>query len=102
MLHTNSEKSYKELKETGKRDIFRKLVYAEIMYSIGITDRQIMVELNETDPNNIRPEVTRLKQDGLIKEIGKTRCSYTGKTVRQVALTDEKYFDRKKAVDFLN
>ncbi len=59
-----------------------------------LTDREIMQTLQEIDPNNVRPEITRLKQDGLLIEVGKNKCSFTGKTVRLVTVTGTPYFNR--------
>lgn len=96
MVHINSTVSYQEQKELGKIDSFRLKVYNTIANSpFGLTDRQVMYNLRESDFNNIRPEITRLKQDGLVGEIGKTKCFYTGKMVRVVVvLLDKPYFTR--------
>lgn len=48
------------------------------------TDRQVMDGLGFRDPNAVRPRVTELVLDGLLVEIGTTRCTTTGKTVRLV------------------
>jgi hypothetical protein len=92
-LHPHSTASYREEQSAGRTRSFRRRVYDAIALTT-LTDRQIMAGLEETDPNNIRPEITRLKQDGLIREVGKVRCEYTGKTVRQVTTTGKPYFDR--------
>lgn len=96
MIHGNSDKAYGEQVTSGKSDSYRDSVYKLISFSgiYGITDREIMAKLKETDPNNVRPEITRLKDDGLIREIGKTKCRFTGKTVRLVVVTELPYFPR--------
>ena len=52
----------------------------------SMTDRAILDALNVQDVNNIRPEITRLKQKGLLEENGKIRCPTTGKTVRLIRI----------------
>ena len=43
------------------------------MYKRGYTDND--------DRNNAAPRLTEMAQQGTVDTIGKTRCSYTGKTV---------------------
>jgi hypothetical protein len=84
-IHINSDTSYREQKENGRVGRFREAIYLLLKkWDIPLTDRQIMNFLNEDDCNNIRPEITRLKQRGFIKEVGKVKCAWTGKNVRQV------------------
>ena len=59
-----------------------------------MTDRELMAELSEDDVNNVRPEVTRLKQDGLIRECEKKICQWTGKKVRQTVICSTAYHTR--------
>lgn len=93
MIHENSTLSYNQQKEQGKPECYRKKIFDYIRYSgIPLTDRQIMRHFAEPDVNNIRPEITRLKADGLIKEDGKTKCIHTGKMVRVVVATGNPYF----------
>jgi hypothetical protein len=95
MVHDNSTTSYDEHKGSGKAEIFRIKIYNLIVASSrGITDRQLLEALDESDVNNVRPEITRLKQDGLIEEIGKVQCERTGKAVRISAPTGRPYFSR--------
>lgn len=75
---------------------FRWKIYSLLQQRIDpMTDRQIMYSLQETDFNNIRPEITRLRDDGIIRECGKARCEHTGKSVRTVQLTGLPYFKRQ-------
>ena len=97
-LHENSIESYNDQKKKGLCESYRAQVYELIRSNpVGLTDRAIMWLLNETDPNNVRPEITRLKQDGLIKEDGKIPCSYSGKRVRVSVITGKPYFSRGKS-----
>ena len=94
-MHTNSTESYREQKKNGKTDHFRKRIWETLRDSNKpMTDREIMAELNEADCNNVRPEVTRLKQDGLIRECEKKICQWTGKKVRQTVICSTAYHTR--------
>jgi hypothetical protein len=93
-IHENSVNSYKDFKKI-KQNCFRARIWN--FYNDAknpLTDREVMQGLQENDFNNIRPEITRLKQDGLLKEVGKTKCFITGKTVRISSVTDKAYFNR--------
>ena len=83
-LHQNSIDSYREEKELGNPKIFR-IKILELLKTEGrpMTDREIFTALNETDVNNIRPEITRLIQRGNILEIDRVKCGVTRKTVRR-------------------
>lgn len=83
-IHENSAISYSEQNEAGRTEHFRKAIMRILSDGKPRTDRQVMAILKETDVNNVRPEITRLKQAGKIKEVGKVVCEYTGKKVRQV------------------
>lgn len=97
MIHENSKTSYEDHKKSGRRDGLRISVFNVIRDSIEpITDREVMDILGENDPNNVRPEITRLKDDGLVCEGLKTKCKKTGKTVRTVKWTGVAYFARGK------
>lgn len=97
MIHPNSTASYNEQREKGKTNHFRKAIFDLLSNSKApMTDRDFMVALNEDDVNNVRPEVTRLKQDGLIVEVGKVTCPYTGKKVRQTMITGAPYKARPR------
>ncbi len=86
-IHDNSRQSYKENEKSGRGETYRQKII-ELLTETGeeLTDRQIMNVLNVTDVNNIRPEITRLKQKGVLRESGKVKCLITGKTVRTVCI----------------
>lgn len=89
-IHENSTRSYKENEETGKGETFRRKIVNLLTATGGsMTDRQILNTLDVSDVNNIRPEITRLKQAGVLKETGKIKCPITGKTVRTVSIQKE-------------
>ena len=79
--HENSTESYETYKAESKPECFRRQIF-ELLCDTDMTDRQMMNALKVFDFNNIRPEITRLKQDGLVEEIGKTHCAVTGRKVR--------------------
>ena len=85
-IHENSVISYAENEESGKGATYRQKIVS-LLKETGrpMTDRQIFETLN-TDINNIRPEITRLKQAGILTEAGKVKCPVTKKTVRTVCM----------------
>lgn len=93
-VHDHSTQAYAEQQETGRLRHYRKAIFDLFAAGKRFTDREIMVALNEPDANNISPEITRLKQDGLLREAGKVRCKWTQKTVRQTEATGAVYFER--------
>ena len=85
-IHDNSRQSYAENEATGKGGTWRQKIVT-LLKQTGkpMTDRGIFETLG-TDVNNIRPEITRLKQKGVLKEAGKVKCPITKKTVRTVCI----------------
>ena len=63
--------------------------YAQILKILNhpMTAKEIAVEMykrgytDNDDRNNAAPRLTEMAQQGTVDTIGKTRCSYTGKTV---------------------
>ena len=87
-IHNNSKKSHQEHEDSGKGATYRMKILRLLRNADGpLTDRQIIDLLDVTDVNNIRPEITRLKQQGIIREVGATKCPVTGKTVRLVYIS---------------
>lgn len=83
-VHENSTRSLEEQKEAGRTEHFRKAIFDLLAKEKKpMTDRELMVALKEPDCNNVRPEVTRLKQDRVIEEVDKVKCQWTGKRVRR-------------------
>lgn len=81
-IHQNSRESWRGL-NISKRD--REVIEA-LAGSNGMTDREIMHATGLAEKNSVSPSITRLKQEGVIEEVGKTKCPTTGKTVRIVKL----------------
>ena len=96
-IHENSVNALAEQQARGKTDSFRKQIHT-LLKTRGepMTDRQVMACLHESDFNNVRPEITRLKQDGLVVEVGKVTCDWTGKKVRRCVVTGKEYFERSQ------
>ena len=86
-IHQNSILSYHENEDTGKGHSHRRDI-VKLLTRTGqsMTDRQIQTELGVIEKSNIQPEVTRLRQAGIIVETGKVKCPVTGKTVRTVRI----------------
>lgn len=89
-IHDNSRRSHNEHESSGKGETYRKRIIV-LLTEIGVpmTDRQIINILNVMDVNNIRPEITRLKQKGILQESGKVKCPITRKTVRTVCIAQK-------------
>ncbi len=86
MIHENSRESYQDEKLRGNPDIFKQRIYnLLIKESRPLTDREIFTILNESDVNNIRPEITRMIQVGKLFEVDRVRCKTTGKKVRRTS-----------------
>ena len=93
-LHENSKKSYRENENSGKGATYRKrIVHLLTVTGESMTDRQIQSRLNVLEKSNIQPEVTRLRQMGVLQEDGKVKCPVTHKTVRIVCIKQEKSED---------
>ena len=91
-LHEHSGASHREQQASGSTETFRRLAFDIVASSpVPMTDREVMEALGEADVNNVRPEITRLKQDGLLFESGKTTYAWTGKRVRQTKATGQPY-----------
>lgn len=50
------------------------------------TDRQICSACGYSDMNAVRPTITRLVEDGVLRETGSVKCPITNRTVRVVAI----------------
>lgn len=89
-IHEHSRLSHAEHEAEGKGNSYRQRIVNLLTISgEEMTDRQIIGMLNVTDVNNVRPEITRLKQKGVLRESGKIKCPITGKTVRTVCIQKE-------------
>jgi len=85
-MHFNSKKAlYEERSRLSEREsqIYEML---RVTPNDSRTDRQIMVRLGFSEPNQVRPRITELINKGLLMECGQTTCLETRKTVRLVKL----------------
>lgn len=97
MIHENSNTSREEEKKSGRAGDYRRRIHEFLARTpLGATDRYVMNVLGVTDANLVRPEITRLKANGLVREIGKVKCIITGRVVRLVTATDVPYAAREK------
>jgi hypothetical protein len=99
-MHTNSLESYRKCKEDNK---FTKLIYKIARFYEDhspdtFTDRCVKDtmfragELPFNDMNMVRPKITRLISDGLLKESGKTKDVETNRQVRKVRWNNNELF----------
>ncbi len=86
MIHNNSIRTYYE--EKPKLNKRAKLIYEYLLDlppNCCHTDREIMMALGYSEPNQVRPRITELVKMGMLHEVGKTKCDITGKNVRLVS-----------------
>jgi hypothetical protein len=77
---------------SGEESLFNKrelLVLGALRRWGPMTDREIMMRLNQVDPNYCRPRISDLIEDGVLIEAGEKVCPITGKTVRIVRLRSD-------------
>ena len=80
-IHVNSLDAYYEgrLEDFTKRK--REILTALKRYG-ALTDRQTMTACGYGDMNAVRPRITELVDQGVVREIGETSCPVTKKRVR--------------------
>jgi len=83
-IHENSTLSYKEHQEEGKQESWRRKVWDVFNeWGVPLCDSEVHEALGFPDINDIRPEITRMKQEGLLVEgKEKVKSPYTNKRVR--------------------
>lgn len=83
-MHPNSLLAYHQ----GRTDLFSKRQQGvlAVLAKGPATDREIMIALERTDPNAVRPRVTELLAAGVLEEAGQRTDPMTRKTVRIVKL----------------
>jgi len=84
-VHANSISSWNEEKKNGPPRMA--IIYRNIVDHGPATDRQIMVRLGFHDMNQVRPSITRLIDEGLLREDGNEKCNITGRKVRRVDIS---------------
>lgn len=81
-MHPNSLKAYAEERD-NLSDRAQEILANVRVHGSG-TDREIMNRMGFDEPNQVRPRITELVQQGLLKELGAAICPVTKKTVRIV------------------
>lgn len=100
MLNENTVQAYEDQKEKGSTDCWRIKTYQIIRThtihkasgTMGITAREVIEALHCHDVNLVRPEITRLIKDRIVRICGKTKCKFTGKSVYVLEWTGAAYF----------
>lgn len=98
-IHENSTASREREKETGRSEGYRRRVFDLLSRGRPMTAREVMAHLGVDDANLVRPEITRLKADGLAHEVGKVVCNYSGRLVALFQATGKAYHDRVRVTD---
>jgi hypothetical protein len=82
-MHNNSLVCYDQEKaKLGARS--KKILEWMEGWEHPASDRTIKSRMGYEEVNNVQPRITELIKAGLVKEVGKIKCSTTGKTVRLV------------------
>ena len=82
-IHQSSKESFREERDSGRILTYREAIYKFIKNaSEPLTDREIMRALGITDPNKVRPNITNMRDDGILKELPRRVCRVTGKKCR--------------------
>ncbi len=81
-MHENSLRVYRESVDKLKGRAL--MVFAYVTAHGPVTDRDIMTGLSYTDPNMVRPRVSELVKQGLLRECGNVKDPVTRKMVRTV------------------
>jgi hypothetical protein len=85
-MHANSLAAFEETEDLRGHRAGE--VHATLLAGGPMTDRQVMAALGFTDPNQVRPRITELKDADWVIEVGKAKDPETGKTVRVVRALD--------------
>lgn len=78
-MHANSLEAYQTIEMSERNAKLLSVLDASIF---PMTDREVMRALGWTDPNMVRPGITKLTQVGVLAEVGQIKCEITGRTVR--------------------
>ena len=92
MIHDNSRAAYAALPLQPRQ---QQALGALIELGGLATDRQIAHRMGSGDPNTARPRITKLIQDGLLREAYTIRDRDTGRKVRVVGFADAPQMEDK-------
>lgn len=85
-MHVNSREAYRaERTDLKSRSL---AILVEIRKNGPGTVRQIKDRMGFTEMNAVRPRITELVEDKLLREVDNVKCEVTGKTVCVVDLYD--------------
>jgi len=95
---SGSTHSFKREHASGRPYSYRRKIFEVLnQRAEPLSDRDMINILQAADVNNVRPEITRLVQDGILQECGEKKCPQTGRTVRIVRVAPgARYFDKNK------
>lgn len=85
-MHANSLAAYHEGTET--RETRSSRILSLFDFRAVLTDREVCERLEYPDMNAVRPRITELIKQGLLREVGHAIDRVTGRKVRLVALTE--------------
>ena len=73
-IHPNSTESHIDHESSGKGQSYRQKIVSLLKQTgDAMTDRQIQYKLGVVEKSNIQPEITRLRDRGVIEEADKTK-----------------------------
>jgi len=84
--HPNSKESYQQKKVEDLVGLHMLIYLVYRQNRSPLTDRQVKGKLDLDDMNNVRPRITELIDDRLLRDVGSTRDEKTGRTVRLVTV----------------
>jgi len=87
-VHANSIKAYSEDRIKLSKRARLILEYLGTL-SAAKTDRQIQTGMGYRELGMVQPRITELEDCGMILELGQVVSQNTGKTVRQMAITEK-------------
>jgi len=82
-IHDNSIQSYYDHINSGAKFKQREKVFKFVEYCGKHTDRAI-AEAIGIERSDVRARISKLVKDGMLEEVGNTKCPVTGKIVRVV------------------
>jgi len=91
-MHANSLDAYHEgrLEDFTKR---QREILGAFAQRVTLTDRECLAALGYADMNAVRPRITELIDQGVLREIGGTSCPVTKKRVRVCEIAPRKPAD---------
>ena len=86
-IHPNSAAAAAAFRESGANaEREREVLFAYVQQGF-LTDREVARSLGYDDMNAVRPTITRLVQEGRLREVGTKKCRESGRTVRVCAMS---------------